>query len=106
MSIVFEKIEAKKWPVYTPDDILLGECNYLEMDDIRIQIVEQQLEGYYILFENYRKVFIDTYGLFDSHLDGLFDEDNKICTELVKAQSQAQLKIWNNEKLKKLENGI
>jgi hypothetical protein len=89
MSVVYNKIELKKFPVYSPDDTLIGECNELEFMNIAIQIAEQQLDGCYVLY-NGEKRFIESCGSMYNRPDGLFDEKYKLLRKLLNAQMEAR----------------
>lgn len=71
--VVVQNIQNKTVKVYTPSDELLVETNSeLIFNDIRLQIAEQNLEGYYIEFED-EKINILSNGKMERWPDGLFD---------------------------------
>jgi len=72
MTVIIKKIPPPTCLVYNPDNTLLGEVNEYEFNDIRIQIREQGLSGYYAKFgEDILK--IDSKGRGDNWLLGMFD---------------------------------
>lgn len=71
--VTVHNIQNKPVKVYTPSDELLVETdNELVFTDIRLQIGEQRLEGYYIVFEG-KKVDIEPDGSIKKWPNGLFD---------------------------------
>lgn len=67
--IKINKIIPPTYPLYDPDDNLLGDVNEFEFNDIRIQIVKAQIEGYYIKDDD-EKLFIHKKGYLDKWPDG------------------------------------
>lgn len=66
--------------LYGPNDEYIGEIvNILQFNDVRVQIKEQKLSGYYFIFEG-EKISISKNGFLDKYPQGLFDtEDNLLC---------------------------
>lgn len=48
--IVYKEIPTQKVEVYSPDGVFFALVNEYELYDIRLQIKNQEVEGYYILF--------------------------------------------------------
>ena len=71
-ELIIPKIEPQKVELYNPDGVLLGSFNQYETLDIRVQIKQKKLKGYYIVF-NGDKIRIDRNGNLESYPDGLFD---------------------------------
>lgn len=46
---------TEKVAFYSPDNVFLGDLNHAEMMDVRVQIAEQRLEGYYFVHYNENK---------------------------------------------------
>lgn len=64
--------------------ILLGKIeSYLSLNDIRLQIVEKKLEGYYIVFRG-EKIHINKSGSLEKWPKGLFDTLDKQLMQLFK----------------------
>lgn len=54
------------------DDNSLGFANFDEFNDLRVQIHQQQVEGYYAIF-NGEKIHINKFGQVINHRAGFFD---------------------------------
>jgi hypothetical protein len=66
-------IEVPKVDLYSPDGIHLGILNEYEFLDLRVQIKEAQISGYYVIF-NGSKIPIDRNGTLKEYPIGLFDQ--------------------------------
>lgn len=66
--------------LYGPNDEYIGEVtNLLQFTDVRVQIKELKLSGYYFIFEG-EKISISKNGFLDKYPHGLFDiEDDLLC---------------------------
>jgi hypothetical protein len=71
-KIVINKIEPQTVELYTPDNISLGFVNEYEFNDIRIQIKQKQVDGYYCMFNGHR-FNIDKNGRSKDWVVGFFD---------------------------------
>lgn len=72
-ELVFvNKIEPQTVEVFTPADRSLGFVNEYEFNDLRIQIAENKLSGYYVMFED-QKLMIEPDGKMKDWSNGLFD---------------------------------
>ena len=60
--IKINKIPAPTVDLYSPIGHLLGTVNEYEFNDVRIQIMESQLEGYYIVDASGACFYIDKNG--------------------------------------------
>ena len=49
--IKINKIDIELEDLYGPNDEYLGKVNLYEFNDIRLQVVKERVEGYYILSE-------------------------------------------------------
>lgn len=77
------KIEESKCELYDSEDNLIGVIdNELTFNDVRAQIKEQQLEGYYIVYKGVRKD-IDKDGRIAVWEEGFFDAFQKILFRLL-----------------------
>lgn len=77
MAIIVKEIKNDPVRFFNPDGTLLCETNNeLVFNDIRIQIKDQQLSGYYIVFKC-KKHLIDIDGQFEIWPGGLFDISTK-----------------------------
>ena len=73
MSVKIEKIEEARCFLHGPDNILIGEINTnLELNHVRIQIKDQKLEGYYVIWEHY-KLIISPEGRLHNWPNGFYD---------------------------------
>lgn len=70
--VVVKKIEPQIAELFSPDDISMGFINEFEFNDVRIQIKEQQLEGYYCMLNGERSN-ITKHGKCDNWFEGFFD---------------------------------
>ena len=68
---------------FSPDDTSLGFLNEYEFNDLRIQIVKQKVEGYYMIFNN-QKIIINTDGRANNWPAGFFDISENQLAELFK----------------------
>jgi hypothetical protein len=73
--IFIKDIPVEKHPLYSPKHELLGYVDYFQFLDVRIQIKEQKLEGYYIVFtedKQDRQIMITSDGGTDCYPQGFF----------------------------------
>lgn len=70
--IQINKIKPFKCKAYSPEGKYLGLLNEYEFNDLRIQIKEQQIFGYYMLFNN-EKILIDKNGSCENWPNGFYD---------------------------------
>lgn len=66
------KIKPQEVEVFNSDDKSLGFVNEYEFNDLRIQIAENNLEGYYVMFNDIKHP-IDQNGRIEDWSQGLFD---------------------------------
>jgi predicted ATPase len=75
--IQVNKIEPPKWEAFDPDGNSLGWLNMFEFYDLKIQIKEHGVEGYYMIFNDEvfknRKIRIDKDGHCDGWPNGFYD---------------------------------
>lgn len=70
--------------LYNPDDEYIGSIgNDIELNDVRIQIAQQKLEGYYIMFKD-KRINLLPEGSCDSWPIGFFDKDLGQMATLIK----------------------
>ena len=73
-------------PIFTPKGELIGVVtNEEEFVDIRAQIAEQELEGYYIIYKN-EKFVIQKTGRITNYPNGLYDGVMDQTARLFRAQ--------------------
>lgn len=79
-EIIIKDLKDVPCDLYGPNDEYIGKItNVLQFTDIRVQIKERKLSGYYFLFEG-EKICIDKNGSLDKYPHGLFDtEENLLC---------------------------
>lgn len=70
--IQINKIIPPTLDIYDPSGNLLGTVNEYEFLDIRVQIKNNQLSGYYLIFKG-KKVRIDRNGELEEYPIGLLD---------------------------------
>jgi hypothetical protein len=70
--IHINKITPQTVEVFTPADRSMGFVNEYEFNDLRIQIKEHKLDGYYLMFNNIKHT-IDKDGRVDTWSKGFFD---------------------------------
>jgi hypothetical protein len=72
--------------LYGPDDVLVGAIkNYLAFLDVRVQVMEQNLEGYYLAFKG-NKYEINKDGRIKDHPEDLFSTNIQSLRKLIKVQ--------------------
>jgi len=60
--------------LFGPNDELIGEISSLfSLNDVRIQIMQQKLKGYYIITGKYERIEIDKNGNLDWWPKGFYD---------------------------------
>lgn len=72
MNIKVNKIKPQTVEFFAPDGTSLGFLNEYEMLDLRCQIKEANVEGYYCLFEHYM-ITVHPSGDMDCWPNGFFD---------------------------------
>lgn len=70
--VEYKEIPPQYVDVYKPNGEHFSKVNEHELYDIRLQIKNQELEGYYIVFENVR-IYINIKGQLDHWPKGFFD---------------------------------
>lgn len=82
MSVVINRYPEQTVPLYNSEEQLIGYVNYNEFNDVRVQIYNQHLEGYYVVY-NGIKLPIDSKGRLEDWPDGLFDQLEKHLSQLL-----------------------
>lgn len=73
MKVKINHLQETPAELFTPDGKLVGSIHtVIDFLDVRIQIAQQHLSGYYLIFNNER-INIDCYGEMESYPNGLFD---------------------------------
>lgn len=80
--IQLKKINSPLVEVFDPQGNSLGEANEYELLDLRVQIREANVWGYYIVF-NDRKVRIDRRGELEDYPIGLLDTMTNLLFKLI-----------------------
>jgi len=70
-DVQIKPIQPQVVPVYDPNDVLMGNFNYWEWNELRIQCRAKQLDGYYAMFDD-KKIVIDSTGKYPP-VKGFFD---------------------------------
>ncbi len=74
--------------LFGPDDNFIGLINNnVEMLDVRVQIAEQKLTGYYFTYGNIR-IDIKSNGGVINYPEGLYGKTHDLCTKLYSIQKQ------------------
>ena len=82
-EIVVRNIKDEYCSIYKPNGELLIHTNdLLIFEDIRLQISEKQMNGYYVIFHN-EKIAIDRNGILEKWPNGLFDKHEDILSKLL-----------------------
>lgn len=87
--ISIRKIEESTAKLYGPDDVLIGEItSELQLYDVRCQINDQKLDGYYLIWrhpvhQNNWKLFIDKDGRISDWPNDFFDKSHDYLRRLV-----------------------
>lgn len=83
MKIKIREIPEAKVELYSPDNELIGVIdNEVSFLDVRVQIHNQQLKGYYIVFNGIR-CGIDRNGELDVYPEGLYDTRSDLLMKLL-----------------------
>ena len=80
--IKVNKIIPQTVEAFDPDGNSLGFLNYFEFNDLRIQIMKEKVEGYYMMFNNER-IDIDRDGDVHPWRIGFYDMGNIQINEMV-----------------------
>lgn len=81
--IVIKEVEDDTAELFGPGDTLIGTIDTnLQLLDIRVQIKEQKLSGYYIIWRNNR-LDIDKYGSVSNWPVGFFDTLDNLLNKLI-----------------------
>ena len=70
--ITYKKIPTQKVEVYSPSGVFFALVNEHELQDIRLQIKNQEVDGWYIVF-NSERIDINIKGQLSNWPKGLFD---------------------------------
>lgn len=82
--IKINEIEETTCKLYNPENKLIGEIkSFLQLGDVRIQIMQNELSGYYIIWkegtEEAIQIYIDKLGNLDHWPIGFYDDfDNQL----------------------------
>lgn len=68
--------------LYEADGTFLGTLNQYEFLDVRVQIKEHQLSGYFVVFKG-EKIRIDKNGTLESYPNGMFDLIGNYLSKLI-----------------------
>lgn len=86
--VIVKKIEPPTCKMYDPNHNFLGVVNEYEFFDIRVQIKEQQLEGYYAIFtldsDHDYHLSIDKDGRSNDWTKGTFDMIDNYLMKLIR----------------------
>ena len=95
--IKINKIEPQVVEHFNPNGESLGFLNELESTDLRCQIAEHKVEGYYLMFNN-EKIPITSNGRINIWPDMLYDQTEKQLTRLFKGQRKQREDAQNKDK--------
>jgi hypothetical protein len=95
--IKINKIKDVTCELYDPQNNLLGTIeNEYELNDVRIQISEEKVEGYYVIFKEH-KIPITSKGKINKWPPGFYD--------LQEIQFSKLFKLWSNDMKKPTDIG-
>ena len=81
--IEIRKIEIQTLEHFDNHDNSLGFLNELENIDLRVQIKNNNISGYYLMFKG-EKIEISSNGKFKKYPSGMYDEHKNLLLKLVK----------------------
>lgn len=81
-NVHINKIIPPTLDIYDPSGQLLGTVNEYEFLDIRVQIKDAQISGYYLIF-NGDKVLLDKDGCLEYYPNGLLDTMEGLFCKLI-----------------------
>ena len=81
--ITHNKITPPTVELYYPDGKYLGTINEYEFLDIRVQIKNEQVSGFYFFFNNNRSIKIDKNGELEYYPKGLLDTMANLYMKLI-----------------------
>jgi hypothetical protein len=82
--IIIREFTEEKWPLYCSNNELIGYVDVFQYNDARIQIKEQKLSGYYILFgDDKLRIDITSSGKAVKHPNGFFDTYNNQLMKII-----------------------
>lgn len=93
-KVIIKKYKSQKVEHFDPNEKSLGFLNVLENTDLRCQIAEQALEGYYLIFKD-EKIMINKEGELSRWPHNMYDQMGILISRLFKARRKQTL---NNEK--------
>lgn len=75
MEIKINYFDREYVKLFSPDDEFIDDIDELQLLDIQCQICEKSLSGYYLLYNNGEKGYIDSDGEIDYIPDDFFEEN-------------------------------
>ena len=72
VKVVVNHITPQTVEFFDPQDNSLGFVNEYTFGDVKVQIAENRLSGYYVKFQD-RKLKIDHFGTLEDYPNGFFD---------------------------------
>lgn len=95
--IQINKITPPSVTLYNPDGEFIGVINEYEFNDFRLQICQNNIQGYFIEYKD-RRIFIDNDGNLDEWPYGLFDHFSVFAANLFKSRKEKN-DTYNNKQL-------
>ena len=84
MCVKINNIVEPVVKLYDSNDVEVGLItNYLQLNDVRLQIKRQKLEGYYVIFGEDYKISIYSNSTMSGWPDGFYDLIDKQLEELI-----------------------
>lgn len=96
MALRINRIKPQVVALYDPEDNYLGDVNEYEFNDFRLRLVQNELTGYYIKFQQ-SKYEIDKYGTLNPWPKDLFTE-HFILGKIIKAQGDIRRKEFEEKR--------
>ena len=85
------KIEPQTVEVFDPSGKSLGFLNEYEINNLRAQIAENEVAGYYLVF-NDKKIEIQSNGFISEWPYGMFDMNEELIARMFRAQKEHRLR--------------
>jgi hypothetical protein len=93
--IKVNKITPPTVEVFDPEDNSLGQLNEYEFYDLRLQILKNRVQGYYVMFNGERSN-INSFGRLDNWHKDMFNIIESYCEELILLASKMKKEVEND----------
>ena len=104
IPVVIKRIPPEKVDLYDSKDELIATLyNEYELNHVRIQIAQKQLEGYYVMWRKIEKIPIESNGSIKIWPKGFYDIQENQLAELFIAQKENKKEVLVEPKIEKEE---